>query len=132
MIDAKLTHRDTPNQYDSEYWEDDAGWKYFMDDNHIGCLFFKDEHVAKYDLDLEELEELDPADNEDDIKAGYKYSYTLIHCAYAIDPDGVEYVGNEQTPHGELYGPEFVAWWNDLPPEVMDDETVYEAGWCDG
>ena len=64
----------------------------------------------------------------------YAYVIGIDHCA-GVTPLGVD--ANEitwETPHGECYDNDFVAWWCEFPVELLDepDENVLIGGWSDG
>ena len=86
---------------------------------------------------------------EDDIAwSQFTHVISIDHCA-GVTPLGVEYSDGEwidgkfcnfelhatqETPHGDCYDEDFVAWWCEFPVELLTEpeENVRIGGWADG
>jgi hypothetical protein len=140
-------------------WNTDEGFRQFesgfysCDENHSGRLLVTQAMVDKWDLHekwgcVEPLEvDCGLLDGMDDEEKEEFWSYLphrnyvgeiyIQHAThYAKTKEGLndwkEWV--DDTPHGDIYSNEFVAWWNDFPIELLNEpETeVYVWGWKDG
>ena len=129
------------------------GLTYWEDHNHFGTIYLTQEMYDKYDLDrvayCETIEEC-YGEYDEDFMPGRQYTHvlTIDHCA-GVTPIGVDYGegiwidgkfssyqlnATYETPHGDCYDEEFVAWWCEFPVELLSepDENVYIGGWSDG
>ena len=117
---------------------------YWIDKLHSGLLLLSSRLVNKYQLKMHESDDIclwinDCKLNELD-KAIYlkKYDFAFyIHHAeaFSMTKDGLDFSSGNytQTPHGECYSHEFVAWFNDFNPEMLEesDEDIVILKWCD-
>ena len=129
------------------------GLIYWEDNNHFGAIYLTQEMYDKYDLKrcpcCETLEEAYD-DMADELRESPEFIYVISidHCA-GVTPLGVEqssadrlgdkwvnYVDNSsyETPHGDCYDEDFIAWWCEFPVELLNepDENVRIGGWSDG
>ena len=145
------------DHYEITEYNDDyriiEGLTYWEDPNHFGAIYLTQEMYDKYDLSrcgcCQTLEEAYD-DMADEMRRSPELTYVISidHCA-GVTPLGVEYsssdrVGDKwvnfvnhsthETPHGDCYEEDFIAWWCEFPVELFDepDENVHIGGWCDG
>ena len=129
------------------------GLTYWEDASHFGSVWLTQEMYDKYDLDrCGHCESIEEAYGEYDPEwmPERKFCYVIYidHCS-GVTPIGVEFSeadrkdgkwinfklnATQETPHGECYEEDFVAWWCQFPAELLDepDENVLITGWCDG
>ena len=132
------------------------GLTYWEDPNHFGSVYLTQEMYDKYDLDrcptCETILEAygDDGEFQKDANIGDEFTHVISidHCA-GVTPLGVEYSSGEwidkkfcnfelhatqETPHGDCYDDDFVAWWCEFPVEILSepDTNVYIGGWSDG
>jgi len=145
------------DHYEITEYNDDyriiEGLTYWEDANHFGVIYLTQEMYDKYDLSrcgcCQTLEEAyDDMADELRRSPAFIYVISIDHCA-GVTPLGVEYsssdrVGDKwvnhvnnytlETPHGDCYEEDFIAWWCEFPVELFDepDENVVIGGWCDG
>ena len=115
------------------------GLTYWEDVNHFGTIYLTQEMYDKYDLDrcpcCETIEEC-YGEYDEDYMPGRQYTHVISidHCS-GVTPLGVdENHSTYETPHGDCYEDEFVAWWCEFPVELLSesDENVQIGGWADG
>ena len=133
------------------------GLTYWEDQDHFGSIYLTQEMYDKYGLDRcpsceTIVESYGDEDGEfrKDVGIGDEFIYVISidHCA-GVTPLGVEYSSGEwidgkfcnfklhavqETPHGDCYDDDFVAWWCEFPVEILSEpnENVQIGGWCDG
>jgi len=124
----------------NDYYRIIEGLTYWEDPNHFGSVYLTQEMYDKYDLGrCSTVETVEEAYGEYDPEwmPDRKYAYVIgiDHCA------GVTPLGHDasegtslDTPHGECYEEDFVAWWCEFPAELFNEpeENVLITGWCDG
>ena len=124
----------------NDYYRIIEGLTYWEDPNHFGTIFLTQEMYDKYDLKRAGCCEsvLDCyGEYDEDYMPGRQYTHVISidHCA------GVTPLGHDasegtslDTPHGECYEEDFVAWWCEFPAELFNEpeENVLITGWCDG
>ena len=109
------------------------------DQNHSGYMWLTQDVVDKYHLqpdsplseiyDDEEMEEMMEDDDPE-----YKYSISFYHACEWLNPNTGKWE-DDDTPFGELYSEDFVAWYNDFPEELFKlgkEDGVFHGGFCDG
>ena len=137
----------------NDYYRIFEGLTYWEVANHIGTIYLTQEMYDKYDLsrchNVESVEEAF-GEYDEDYMPERKFCYVLHidHCA-GVTPLGVDYGegvwvdgklssyqlnATQETPHGDCYDEEFVAWWCEFPVELLYEleENVQITGWCDG
>jgi hypothetical protein len=137
----------------TDYYRVIEGLRYWEDLNHFGTVWVTQEMYDKYDLSrcscVETSEELF-GEYDEDFNPGREFTYVISidHCA-GVTPLGVDYDEGEwkdgkyinfvlhatqETPHGDCYDEEFVAWWCGFPVELLDEpeQNVQITGWADG
>ena len=123
----------------NDYYRIIDGLTYWEDPNHFGSIYLTQEMYDKYDLGrCSIVETVEEAYGEYDPEwmPDRKYAYVIgiDHCAgvtpLGADVDEITY----DTPHGECYEEDFVAWWCEFPVELLDEpeENVFIGGWSDG
>ena len=147
----KIDHYDV-TEYTDEY-RIIEGLTYWEDVNHFGAIYLTQEMYDKYDLDrcpcCETVEEC-YGEYDEDYMPGRQYTHVISidHCA-GVTPLGVEYsdgewidgkfcnfkmLATQETPHGECYEEDFIAWWCEFPVELLTEpeENVVISGWANG
>ena len=118
---------------------------YWNDKLHSGLILLSSSLVNKYQLKMHESDDIclwinDCKLNELD-KAIYlkKYDFAFyIHHAeaFSMTKDGLDFSSGTytQTPHGECYSKQFVAWFNEFSVELFaeDASDLKVVHWCDG
>ena len=151
----KIDHYEV-TEYTDEY-RIIEGLTYWEDVNHFGSIYLTQEMYDKYDLDrcpcCETFEECygdDDGSFREDMSIDKKFTHVISidHCA-GVTPLGVEYSSGEwidgkfcnfelhatqETPHGDCYDEDFVAWWCEFPVELFTEpeENINIGGWADG
>ena len=130
--------------FEEEWTRYESGY-YSHDPNHSGRIFVSQKMVDKYNLDevpieewyQEELERLgDEPDQEEldflnEMKEEWAQVIFVSHSG-GWDKDSKEGWGDDDTPHGQIWSEEFVAWWNGFPLELLNEDDVYIYSWADG
>lgn len=130
---------------DEESWVKFEGLYYWMDENHIGCLWVTDEIFKKYKLDedAETLNEYydDEPEYLEELKAvaphrNYTHAILIDHCdgvSKTNDTEGFR-TSSIETPQGQCRSKEFVAWWLGIDIRLFDEpeENVWLISWSDG
>lgn len=116
--------------YDGSEYRIIDGEVYEEDGNHFGTIWLTEAMVDKYGL-----RDVAFAEEEDDYKPdelGPEFCYTIMidHACGFIDPSTGE--SSMDTPHGQAYSEEFVAWWNEFPVKLLSEDSVFISGWADG
>jgi len=110
------------------------GEVYAEDENHHGTILLTEEMAAKYSLDDDYRLEDDWYEEEwmDEDMKNFTHEICIDHAAAYVDPETGEETHN--SPHGELYSEEFVAWWCGFDVDMLkeSDDKVRIWGWCDG
>ena len=127
-----------------EYSRYESGY-YWNDQNHSGLLFVSTEMIEKYHLPAMAEDKVEIWIDNCNLDEGsrafclkkYAFAVYLHHAeAYSITKDGLDFSSGHytKTPHGECYSPEFVAWFNEFPVELLDegDNHLKVVKWCDG
>ena len=137
----------------NDYYRIIEGLTYWEDQNHFGCIYLTQEMYDKYDLSrvgcCETLVEAYD-DMAEELRPGPQFTHVISidHCA-GVTPLGVDYSDGEwidgkycnhvlhatyDTPHGDCYDEDFVAWWCEFPVELLTEpeENVQIGGWADG
>ena len=115
------------------------GLTYWEDVDHFGTIYLTQEMYDKYDLDrcpcCETIEEC-YGEYDEDYMPGRQYTHVISidHCA-GVTPLGVDSSDSTyETPHGECYEEDFIAWWCEFPVELLTEpeENVSIGGWANG
>ena len=135
--DDLIEHAKDYSRYESGY--------YWNDKNHSGLLFVSNRMIDKYRLPVISEDKIEfwihdcELDESHKIAYPQKYAFAIyLHHAeaYSITKDGLNFSSSNytKTPHGECYSPEFVAWFNELPIELLKegDDHLKVVQWCEG
>ncbi|KZR87647.1 hypothetical protein MITS9509_00448 [Synechococcus sp. MIT S9509] len=131
-------------EHAKDYSRYESGF-YWYDHQHSGLFFISARMVDKYKLRMvsdDNLElwindcGLNDHDREECLRK-YAYAIYIHHAeAFSITKDGLDFSSGTytKTPHGECYSLEFVAWFNDVSVELLQegDEDLKIISWCDG
>jgi hypothetical protein len=108
-------------------------------------LFVSNKAIDKFSLIVNSCDKIelwiDSCDLKEIDQAVYLKKYDFVvylhHAeAYSITKDGLDFSSGHytKTPHGECYSPEFVAWFNEFPAELLKegDDHLKVIEWCHG
>ena len=113
-------------------WRWIDGLYYWEDQNHSGSIWVTPEMIEKHNLQLV-VEELDD-DIKDEDEKHFTHEIWVDHCDGVSETQMFEEEMTNETPHGEVYGEEFAAWWCSFPLALLYDpkDQVKIQGWCNG
>lgn len=124
-----------------DYYERDGMW-YWIDPEHAGHILVSQKMVSKYDLgkcpSLMELEDDEYEDWFEEEAAKYQelypYEIYINHCSGVTPIGGNPEEAVTETPHGDAYSENFIAWWCEFPIDLLSEPeaNVYIHGWCNG
>ncbi len=135
--DDLIEHAEDYSRYESGY--------YWNDKNHYGLLLVSSKAIDKFSLSVNSCDKIelwiDSCDLNEIDQAAFLKKYDFVvylhHAeAYSITKGGSDFSGGHytKTPHGECYSPEFVAWFNEFPVDLLQegDDHLKVIQWCHG